>query len=202
MLFRSVGDLTKPEVRAEAARLGLPVADKPDSHEICFVPDGDAGSFVERHLDRPVVEGDVVDAAGRVLGHHRGVHRFTVGQRKGLGLSTGSPLYVLRLEPAEGRVVVGSREDLGQRQLQADAVNWIAGAPPVAPLRVTARIRHRHQDAPALVTPDGPSRARVEFDEPQIAITPGQAVVFYHGDEVLGGGWISSSQKPNAKSQK
>jgi tRNA-specific 2-thiouridylase len=185
-----VGALTKTDVRAEARRLGLAVADKPDSHEICFVPNGDAGGFVERHLPAPVTDGEIVDSGGRVLGRHRGLHRYTVGQRRGLGLSTGAPLYVLRLDPAETRVVVGPREELGRRDLTASGVNWIAGAPPDGPRRVTARIRHRHTDATATVTADVSGHASLTFDDPQLAITPGQAVVFYDGDEVLGGGWI------------
>lgn len=185
-----VGHLTKDEVRACAHELGLKVADKPDSQEICFVPDGDPSAFVERRLGHAAQQGEIVDSGGRVIGRHRGVHRFTVGQRKGLGLSTGVPLYVLRLEPTEGRVVVGSRDELGQRTLEAASVNWISGEPPDAPLRATARIRHRHQDAPATVTVAGTTRARVRFDEPQLAVTPGQAVVFYQGEEVIGGGWI------------
>jgi tRNA-specific 2-thiouridylase len=185
-----VGALTKTDVRAEARRLGLAVADKPDSHEICFVPNGDAGGFVERHLPAPVTDGEIVDSGGRVLGRHRGLHRYTVGQRRGLGLSTGAPLYVLRLDPADTRVVVGPREELGRRDLTASGVNWIAGAPPDRPRRVTARIRHRHTDAPATVTADASGHASLTFDDPQLAVTPGQAVVFYDGDEVLGGGWI------------
>ena len=185
-----VGHLTKADVRACAEQLGLRVAHKPDSHEICFVPDGRAADFVERHLEGGPVEGDIVDSAGKALGRHRGVHRFTVGQRKGLGITNRAPLYVLKLEPEDGRVVVGSREELGQRDLHASGVNWIAGAAPHGPLRVTARIRHRHLDAAAAVTTDGASAAHVRFDEPQLAVTPGQAVVFYDGDEVLGGGWI------------
>jgi tRNA-specific 2-thiouridylase len=187
-----VGHLTKAEVRAHAARLGLAVADKPDSHEICFVPDGDAGSFVERQLDSAPIDGEIVNERGETLGRHRGLHRLTVGQRKGLGLATGTPMYVLRLEPATSRVVVGPRDALGETTLTATTVNWIDGAPPSGPRRITARIRHRHTDAPATVTPDGADTARVVFDDPQIAITPGQAVVFYDGEEVLGGGWIAS----------
>jgi tRNA-specific 2-thiouridylase len=188
-----VGHLSKPDVRAHAQRLGLSVADKPDSHEICFVPDGDAAGFVERAIadrDETPSAGAIVDTGGRVLGEHRGIHRFTVGQRRGLGLSTGSPMYVIRLEPADARVVVGPREELGQRALTAAGVNWISGAPPEAPIRVTARIRHRHVDQPATLWTDAADRARVEFDEPQIAITPGQATVFYDGARVIGGGWI------------
>jgi tRNA-specific 2-thiouridylase len=185
-----VGHLTKAEVREHARQHGLVVADKPDSHEICFVPDGEAGSFVERRLGNEDRSGEIVDSGGRVLGRHRGLHRLTVGQRKGLGVAAGVPLYVLRLEPAAARVVVGPREELGRRELTASQVNWIGGGPPIAPARLTARIRHRHHDAPATVTPDGHDRASLEFDEPQLAVTPGQAVVFYEGEEVLGGGWI------------
>jgi tRNA-specific 2-thiouridylase len=177
-----VGALTKPEVRHHARRLGLLVADKPDSHEICFIPDGDAGGFVERALGDASVQGEIVDSGGRSLGQHRGIQRFTVGQRKGLGVATGTPMYVLRIEPRESRVVVGTREELGGRELTASSVNWIAGAPPPAPMRMAARIRHRHREAAATLTPDGDGRAHVTFDEPQIAITPGQAVVFYESD--------------------
>lgn len=186
-----VGHLTKPDVRAAAARLRLSVADKPDSHEICFVPDGQTGDFVERHLEADTeLDGEIVDSGGTLVGHHRGLHRYTVGQRKGLGISKPTPMYVLRLEPAERRVVVGSKEELGRRELTASTVNWIAGAPPDGPRRVTARIRHRHADAPAVVVADGPDRASLVFDVPQLAVTPGQAVVFYDGEDVVGGGWI------------
>jgi tRNA-specific 2-thiouridylase len=185
-----VGGLDKTEVRAHARRLGLTVADKPDSHEICFVPDGDAGGFVERQLREIPRDGEIVDSSGEVLGRHKGLHRYTVGQRRNLGLSAPIPLYVLRLEPSESRVVVGSREELGQDHLTASSVNWIAGVAPQAPVRVTARIRHRHADAPATLTALAPGRASVRFDEAQVAVAPGQAVVFYDGEEVVGGGWI------------
>jgi tRNA-specific 2-thiouridylase len=185
-----VGALTKADVRAQARRHGLAVAAKPDSHEICFVPDGRAGDFVERQLGLEAHGGELVDSGGRVLGRHRGLHHFTVGQRKHLGISTGVPLYVLKLVPSAAQVVVGPREELGETDLVASSVNWIAGEAPTGPRRVTARIRHRHQDAPAVVTADGPARAHVHFDQPQVAVTPGQAVVLYDGDDVLGGGWI------------
>ena len=188
-----VGHLTKAEVRSHAARLGLPVADKPDSHEICFVPDGDAAGFVERRLEKGAHEGSIVDSGGRELGHHRGVHRFTIGQRKGIGISTGTPMYVIKLEPHEARVVVGPRAELGRSTFTVRQVNWIGGAPPASPVRLTARIRHRHQDAPATVTPTGPDTVHVAFDEPQMAVTPGQAAVFYCGDDVAGGGWIEET---------
>jgi tRNA-uridine 2-sulfurtransferase len=185
-----VGGLTKAEVRACARRLGLPVSDKPDSQEICFVPDGDYAAFVERQVGE-VPDGPVVDERGRVLGRHGGIHRFTVGQRRGLGVSSTAPLYVLELRPASHTVVVGPRSALDRTELTAASVNWTAGEPPSAPLKLAAQIRHRHGAAPAGVTPMGDAQARVVFDEPQRAITPGQAIVFYEGDEVVGGGWIS-----------
>jgi tRNA-specific 2-thiouridylase len=185
-----VGDLQKGDVRAAAAARRLAVADKPDSHEICFIPDHDTAGFVGRHLPEGPAAGEIVDTGGRRLGRHAGIHRFTVGQRRGLGIASPAPMYVLRLDPADSRVVVGPRAELGSVDLDATGVNWIDGAPPSAPRRLTARIRHRHEDAPALVTPDGADRAHVRFDDPQVAVTPGQAVVFYNGDEVVGGGWI------------
>jgi len=185
-----VGHLTKPDVRREAIRLGLSVADKPDSHELCFVPDGNAAAFVERSNPAIATSGHIVDSTGRHLGRHEGLHHFTVGQRKGLGLSAGKPMYVLALQPATGDIVVGSREELGRSALTASGVNWTSGRAPDGPRRVTARIRHRHADAPAVVTADGPARAAVVFDDPQTAVTPGQAVVFYDDEDVVGGGWI------------
>ena len=185
-----VGHLTKPEVRAQAERAGLLVANKPDSHEICFVPDGQTGDFVERQLETVPAGGDIVDTAGRTVGRHRGVHRYTVGQRRGLGVSGAVPLYVVKIDAEDNRVVVAPREELGRTTLTAAGVNWIAGAGPSAPRRVTARIRHRHTDAPAIVESDGGAHAHVTFDTAQPAVTPGQAVVFYDGDECLGGGWI------------
>jgi tRNA-uridine 2-sulfurtransferase len=186
-----VGGLTKDAVREMARDLELAVADKPDSQEICFVPDGDYASFIERHsgagLER---DGAIVSQSGQVLGRHGGVHRFTVGQRKGLGLALAEPMYVLELRPADQTVVVGPRPQLERSALTASQVNWIAGTPPDGVRRITAQIRHRHQPAAATVQPLEPGRASVEFDTPQVAITPGQAVVFYDGDVVLGGGWI------------
>jgi tRNA-specific 2-thiouridylase len=189
-----VGDRAKDAVREYARRRGLPVADKPDSQEICFIPDHDYASFVAARSPAAARPGILVDENGRVLGGHEGIHRFTVGQRKGLGLPsspTGAPMYVLALKPAEGLVVVGPKASLERTALAASEVNWIAGEP-AGPLRVTVQIRHRHQAAPAMVRPLGDRRAEVVFDEPQIAITPGQAAVFYDADVVLGGGWIDS----------
>ncbi len=184
-----LGELTKPEVRAIAARRGLAVAAKPDSQEICFVPDGDTAGFVARQLAN-IPAGTITDSSGKTLGRHAGIHQFTIGQRKGLGLSTGVPLYVVKIDPADNSVVVGGKHELGRGELTASSVNWIAGAPPPGPMRAAAQIRHRHREAPGVLTPQGGDRARMLFDEPQIAVTPGQAVVFYDGDTVIGGGWI------------
>jgi tRNA-specific 2-thiouridylase len=185
-----VGHLDKDTVREHARRLNLHVTQKPDSQEICFVPDGDYASFVERQAPEMTRPGTIVNNDGRVMGTHGGVHRFTIGQRKGLGLSATEPLYVLAIKPESAEVVVGSRESLGRTQLTASDVNWIGGAAPADWLRVSAQIRHRHAAAPARVRSTDEGRAELEFDTPQSAITPGQAVVFYDGDEVLGGGWI------------
>jgi tRNA-specific 2-thiouridylase len=186
-----VGDLPKDEVRQYARRHGLPVADKPDSQEICFIPDNDYRSFVTKSVPEAARQGAFVDESGRVLGSHAGVHRFTVGQRKGLGLSssTGTAMYVLALRAADHQVVVGPKSSLEQTQLTASGVNWMAGEP-AGTLRVAAQIRHRHHAAPATVRSLGDDRAEVVFDAPQLAISPGQAVVFYEGDAVVGGGWI------------
>jgi tRNA-uridine 2-sulfurtransferase len=189
-----VGDRSKESVRAYARERDLPVADKPDSQEICFIPDDDYASFVAKEDPGVRRSGAIVDESGRVLGGHEGLHRYTVGQRKGLGLShspTGAPLYVIALKPADHQVVVGPKRSLERTTLTASGVNWIL-EPPVSPRRVTAQIRHRHVAAPAWVSvlDRDLTRATVAFDEPQIAITPGQAVVFYDGDAVVGGGWI------------
>ena len=185
-----VGHLDKPTVRAHAERLKLHVTQKPDSQEICFVPDGDYAAFVEKQAPDATRPGTVVDSGGRVLGTHAGVHRFTIGQRKGLGLSSAEPLYVLAIKPQSAQVVVGSRDALGRTGLTASGVNWIGGNAPGDWARVSAQIRHRHAAAPAKVRRTEDGRVELEFDTPQTAITPGQAVVFYDGDEVLGGGWI------------
>ena len=184
-----VGGLTKGAVRTVARDLRLPVADKPDSQEICFVPDGDYAGFVEARLGEPR-PGVITDGTGRVLGRHEGIHRFTVGQRKGLRLSTSEPLYVLEIHPETQAVVVGDRGALDRAACVLRGVNWIAGDTPREAVRATVQIRHRHAAAPALVTPRAAGRAEIVFDEPQRAIAPGQAAVFYEGDDVLGGGWI------------
>jgi tRNA-specific 2-thiouridylase len=185
-----VGDLPKETVRDIARGLNLAVAEKPDSQEICFVPDGDYAAFIERKTGDLESGGSIVSQSGEVLGHHGGVHRFTIGQRKGLGIAAPEPLYVLQLRPVDKTVVVGPRPELERTTLTASNVNWIAGAPPAEPLRVTAQIRHRHHPAAGTVRPLDAARASMTFDAPVTAVTPGQAVVFYEGDVVLGGGWI------------
>ena len=185
-----VGCLTKARVRDEARRLGLKVADKPDSQEICFVPTGDYAAFVAKKQPDVVRSGAIVDERGVKLGEHGGVHRFTVGQRKGLGIAAPAPLYVLKLEASTGTVVVGAREALERTTLTASGVNWISTRAPHDWLHVDAQIRHRHMAAPARVRATGDAAAELDFDSPQQAITPGQAVVFYEGEVVVGGGWI------------
>ena len=191
-----LGELKKDEVRAIAHAAQLPVAAKPESQEICFVPSGNYVQFIEAYLGEqgsalPADSGEVVSTSGEVLGHHDGVHKFTVGQRKGLGVSVGHPLYVLSLDRANGRVVVGEGDELLSSACDVRDVNWISIARLEGPVRAEVKIRNRHAAAQATVEPtENPNRARVTFDDPQRAITPGQGAVFYVGDVVLGGGWI------------
>ena len=185
-----VGELNKTAVRAQARRLDLQVAEKPDSQEICFVPDGDYASFVARKEPAVARGGTIVDQRGEVLGRHGGVHRFTVGQRKGLGVSGRAPFYVLKIEAESGQVTVGPREALEQTSLTASGVNWVASDAPSSWLPVSAQIRHRHRPAAGRVRAIEHDRAELIFGEPQAAVAPGQAVVFYDDDLVVGGGWI------------
>jgi tRNA-specific 2-thiouridylase len=184
-----VGALDKSAVRDRARELGLPVSEKPDSHEICFVPDGDHAAFLERH-GAQVSAGVIRSVDGEIVGRHDGVHRFTVGQRKGLGLSSPIRLYVVGIDAEAQTVTVGPRAALERVSLRASAVNWIAGAPPAAGTRCTAQIRYRHREATASIEPRSDAIVDVTFDEPQHAVAPGQAVVFYDGERVIGGGWI------------
>ena len=183
-----VGALDKPAVREEARRLGLRVAEKKDSQEICFVAAGEHAGFVGKRAEIP--GGVIQDRGGHVLGRHEGVHRFTIGQRKGLGLSAGVPLYVVGIDADSAAVTVGPREDLERTTLTASRVNWMSGDTPSAPIRALARIRYRHKEAPATIAPTAADTVAITFDDPQLAVTPGQAVVFYDGEVVLGGGWI------------
>ncbi len=184
-----VGEMRKSEVRDAARELGLAVAEKPDSQELCFVPNGDAAGLVESLAPDAAAAGPIRDLDGQQIGRHGGIHRYTVGQRKGLGVSAPIPLYVVDIDAQEQEITVGPRAALERLDLTASRVNWIAGAAPPGG-RVTARIRHRHPDAPAQVDALDGARVAVHFDEPQTAVSPGQAVVFYAGDTVLGGGWI------------
>jgi tRNA-specific 2-thiouridylase len=188
-----VGDLTKEEVRRLAAARSLPTADKPESQEICFVPDDDYAGFVERNAPAEDRGGAIVDARGRERGRHAGVHRYTVGQRRGLGLTSSRPLYVLAVRPATKTVVVGEAEELAASGLVARDVNWLSIACPTAQRRAEVKIRYRAAEAAALLRPRPDGRVEVVFDRPQRAVTPGQAAVFYDGEVCLGGGWIESA---------
>ena len=191
-----LGEMCKPDVREEAKKAGLRLFEKPDSQEICFVPGGNYKQFLDAYLEEqgealPDTAGELVTATGEVVGSHNGIHNFTVGQRKGLGMATGSPLYVLEIRGEKRQVVVGTGDDLFSRTLRANRLNWIAVEELHTPMRVQAKIRHRHEPAAATVEKSGTDDVLLTFDEPQRAITPGQAVVFYDQDLVIGGGWIS-----------
>ncbi len=196
-LLFPIGGYRKDEVRALAREAGLGVADKPDSVEICFVPDGDHSATIRRRRPELATAGHIVDTSGKVLAEHDGIEQFTVGQRKGLGFAAGERRYVLQIVPGENEVVVGSREELLASALQASDVNWLVDAVPARTLACQAKIRYRHNAAPARVTVLSEGRAKVEFDDPQSAVAPGQAVVFYDGERVLGGGWIESVLEPH-----
>jgi tRNA-specific 2-thiouridylase len=189
-LLFPVGGYTKPAIRELAREAGLlSVADKPDSVEICFVPGGDHTEVVRSRRPEVAAVGTIVEKDGTVLGEHDGIDRFTIGQRKGLGVAAGRKRFVLELVPETQTVVVGDQEDLLMNGLEASGVNWLTD-PPAEPLRCTAKIRYRHAGVPATLTASADGGAVVRFDEPQPAVTPGQAVTFYDGTRVLGGGWI------------
>ena len=191
-----LGGMAKSQVRERARDLGLPVADKRDSHEICFVPNGDYAAFIQAYIrDRGVeaveAEGAIVNTDGRVLGRHGGTHHFTVGQRRGLRIAAGEPLYVIATEPGTQRVIVGNNDKLMRSSLVANSVNWVSIDAPRQPRRAQIKIRNKHVPADAVLLPSGDdSRVGVRFDTPQRAVTPGQAAVFYDEDLLLGGGWI------------
>lgn len=212
-----LGEMTKEEVRAIAAEAGLPTAHKPESQEICFIPDGNYARFIERYLeedretrasvnDLPVLNqppvqmggldvakltpGEIVTTAGDVIGQHQGIHRYTVGQRRGIGISAPEPIYVVQVDARNNRVIVGSSDDLLKREMIVERVNWIAIEDLTEPIRVAVKIRSRAEEAQAVVSKRNDGSAVVTFDEPQRAVTPGQAAVFYDGDVVVGGGWI------------
>jgi tRNA-specific 2-thiouridylase len=195
-----LGEMSKPEARDAARQHGLAgVAEKKESQEICFVPDGDYAGFIDRYLEaedateRLPGAGEIVDTSGRVVGQHEGIHRYTVGQRRGIGIAGEKPLYVISINSDRNRVTVGGAEELLSTEFIAAGVNWIAFDDLAEPVRADVRVRYRHTAAAATITPLPDARARIVFDEPQRAITPGQATVFYRGDEVVGGGWIVRS---------
>ncbi|HTU51561.1 MAG TPA: tRNA 2-thiouridine(34) synthase MnmA [Acidobacteriaceae bacterium] len=190
-----LGGYRKPDVRTMAEQQGLALANKPDSQEICFIPGGDYKKFLDAYLAErgeamPDTSGDLVTTTGEVVGHHEGIHNFTVGQRKGLGVATGSPLYVIGINGADRKVVVGSNEELTSKTLRANRLNWISIPRLEGTMRLQVKIRHRHEAAWASLEMSADDIVTVTFDQPQRAVTPGQAAVFYDGDEVAGGGWI------------
>ena len=195
-----LGEMSKPEARDAARQHGLKgVAEKKESQEICFVPDGDYAGFIDRYLEaeddttRLPGAGEIVNAAGQVIGRHEGIHRYTIGQRRGIGIADEKPLYVTSIDANRNRVTVGPADQLMSSEFIAAGVNWVALDNPSTLVRADVRVRYRHTAAPATITPLPDARAHVVhvvFDEPQRAITPGQATVFYRGDEVIGGGWI------------
>ena len=197
-----LGEMSKSEARSVAREHELAIADKAESQEICFVPDGDYAGFIDRYLvaegatDRIPAGGEIVDARGHVLGRHTGIHRYTVGQRRGIGIAAERPLYVTTIDSVRRRVVVGASEELLSREFIAAGVNWISIDSPDEPVRAQVRVRYRHEAALATITPLADDRARVTFDEPQRAITAGQATVFYNDSEVVGGGWIVKRESP------
>jgi tRNA-specific 2-thiouridylase len=191
-----LGEMSKPEVRDVARARNLLVAEKAESQEICFVPDGKYAAFIDRYLEaedeseRIPGVGEIVNTSGEVLARHEGIHRYTVGQRRGIGLASERALYVVSIDAERNRVVVGHQEELLSAEFTAAGVNWISFDNPTAPVAAEVRVRYRHQPADAHITPLEDNRVHVRFREPQRAITPGQATVFYRGDEVIGGGWI------------
>ena len=190
-LILPMGELTKPQVRQIAAEAGLAVADKPESMELCFIPDGDTQGFLRQRIPQAFQAGEIVDRAGHVLGTHQGIGAYTVGQRKGLGIAHPRPLYVLKLDPVNNRVVVGEEEELAVSSCRVKEIRWMAIPDLSEPVEAEVKIRYRSDKLQARLIPDGES-VRVEFNSPvQGGVSPGQAAVFYQGSVVLGGGWIS-----------
>jgi tRNA-uridine 2-sulfurtransferase len=194
-----LGEMLKSEVREIARGANLYTADKQESQEICFVPDGDYAGFIDRYLehenraDELPAGGEIVNAEGKILGSHSGIHRYTVGQRRGLGIAHEKPLYVVQIERARNQIIVGEREELEQIEFTAKGVNWVAFDEPSEPVRAAVKVRYRHEPAAASIHALPDARARIVFDEPQRAVTPGQATIFYRGEEVVGGGWIEKN---------
>jgi tRNA-specific 2-thiouridylase len=190
-----LGELTKEEVRELARRVNLPVAEKPESMELCFVPTGNYVHFIQAYTREAGIslnqkDGEIVTEDGAVIGRHHGVHNFTIGQRKGLGFAAGKPLYVLSIDPEKNRVVVGDDDALRTTSFEVVGTNWVSIAEPAAPRKASVKIRHKHEPAAATIEATGKNSARITFEVPQRAVTPGQAAVLYDDDVVLGGGWI------------
>lgn len=191
-----LGEMLKTEVRDIAREANLYTAEKQESQEICFVPDGKYSEFIDRYLehegrsDEVPSGGDIVNSAGETVGSHTGIHRYTIGQRRGLGIANEKPLYVLQIERARNQILVGEADELETIEFIAKGVNWVAFDEPGEPVRAAVKVRYRHEPAMATIHALPDARARIVFDEPQRAITPGQATIFYRGDEVVGGGWI------------
>ena len=194
-----LGEMLKSEVREIARENNLYVAEKQESQEICFVPDGKYAEFIDRYLDHEnrtdelPKSGDIVNTNGEKLSEHAGIHRYTIGQRRGLGISNEKPLYVIQIERAKNQIIVGEADELEAVEFVAKGVNWIAFDEPSEPVRAVVKVRYRHEPASATIYALEDNRAKIIFDEPQRAITPGQATIFYNGEEVIGGGWIVKS---------
>jgi tRNA-uridine 2-sulfurtransferase len=194
-----LGEMLKSEVRDIAREANLYTAEKQESQEICFVPDGDYAGFIDRYLEHEgrteeiPTGGEIVNTKGASLGKHTGIHRYTIGQRRGLGIAHEKPLYVVQIERLKNQIIVGEKGELEQTEFFAKGVNWVAFETPVEPVRAEVKVRYRHEPALATIYALADARARIVFDEPQRAITPGQATIFYRGEEVVGGGWIEKS---------
>ncbi len=189
-----IGRFTKKEVRERAKEFGLPVAQRPESQEICFVPDNDYAGFLRTRIPEALRPGPILDVENRVLGEHNGIAHFTVGQRRGMGITAPHPLYVIAIRSNENTIVVGKDEHLYEKTLLASRINWISKNRLIEPLRVKAKIRYKHREAKAILSPVDSDQALLEFEKPQRAVTPGQAAVFYEGDVVAGGGVIERIQ--------
>ena len=195
-----LGEMLKSEVREVARDVGLYTAEKAESQEICFVPDGKYSEFIDRYLEHEGREdeipekGEIVNTKGEVLNEHRGIHRYTIGQRRGLGIAHEKPLYVVQIERAKNQIIVGEKDELDSLEFTAKGVNWVAFDEPAEPVRAEVKIRYRHTPEPATIYALPGNRAKIVFDEPTAAITPGQTTVFYNGEEVVGGGWIEKQK--------
>jgi tRNA-specific 2-thiouridylase len=196
-----IGNYTKGQVRKIARELVLPVADKPGSQEICFIPDDNYAEFLKDYIPRAAEPGIILNEQGNIVGHHQGILFYTIGQRKGLGIAAKGPLYVIDIKPERNTIVVGEREEAFGDELIADSLNWITFDRLTQPVRARAKIRYRHPEAEAIAVPIDKDKIYVKFTEPQLAITPGQAIVFYDGDTVIGGGTIASARKAEIREQ-